>query len=91
MKRIVHYQFAAFFGYIYFLVTLNNPNLMLLISTFVPDIKDDGCVATLPFEWGQIDIVTTPPPTTTEPTVKPVTVSILGIKDNNYKDLTMLF
>ncbi|KAL5270705.1 hypothetical protein ACHWQZ_G001404 [Mnemiopsis leidyi] len=32
------------------------------------EISDDGCQAVLPFEWGDIDIVTTPAPTTKQVT-----------------------
>ncbi|XP_063688622.1 uncharacterized protein LOC134821783 isoform X3 [Bolinopsis microptera] len=36
------------------------------------EIDDDGCSAVLPFLWGDIDIVTTPPPTTKPPTTQPI-------------------
>ena len=42
------------------------------------EISDDGCLAVLPFQWGGIDIVTTPAPTT-KPRTDPILTTAVSI------------
>lgn len=64
-------------------VTDNEPakgNLIIEPST---GIKDTGCLAALPFEWGSLDILTTPAPTSLPVTEHHVTEAAVAKKGSS--------